>query len=236
MPKNIHLTTQNNINTELSDKIWHCYLVASAPLFSFKTYQKTEPEVEIDEMADINQKSEICLFLDKYIRLIKNSNDMKESSKKQIIHHIFLPYYAKILKQFKESKEHNPYRITEYKETNGESKNLKENKTIYIESQEQISELWNFLNEVADGESFINSRNQVIEDETKDLEKSFMEILVSIFPGKYSKVEEFLLQAGYTKEEIPNLIDRTVGRNNKTDFLYKGKHRLAHDRLLKKKK
>ena len=25
-----------------------------------------------------------------------------------------------------------------------------------------------------------------------------MEILVSIFPGKYSKVEEFLLQAGYT--------------------------------------
>ena len=29
------LTTQNNINTELSDKIWHCYLVASAPLFSF---------------------------------------------------------------------------------------------------------------------------------------------------------------------------------------------------------
>ena len=113
---------------------------------------------------------------------------------------------------------------------------LKENKTIYIESQEQISELWNLLNEVADGESFINSRNQVIEDETKDLEKSFMEILVSIFPGKYSKVEEFLLQAGYTKEEIPNLIDRTVGRNNKTDFLYKGKHRLAHDRLLKKKK
>ena len=72
---------------------------------------------------------------------------------------------TKILKQFKESKEHNPYRITEYKETNGESKNLKENKTIYIESQEQISELWNLLNEVADGESFINSRNQVIEDE-----------------------------------------------------------------------
>ncbi len=67
------LTTQDNIDTGLEDKIWHCYLVASAPFFSFKTYQEIEPEVNIDEMADINQKSEICLFMDKYINLINNS-------------------------------------------------------------------------------------------------------------------------------------------------------------------
>ncbi len=75
----------------------------------------------------------------------------------------------------------------------------------------------------------------MVEDEVNHLEKVFMELLVSEFPGKYSKVEEFLLQSEYTREDIPDLIDRTVGREPKTDFLYQGKHRVEHDRLLKKK-
>lgn len=72
--------------------------------FSFKTYQEIEPEVNIDEMADINQKSEICLFMDKYINLINNSKKIKKYEKNIIIDHIFLPYYALILKQFKNAK------------------------------------------------------------------------------------------------------------------------------------
>ena len=233
------LTTQDNIDTELEDKIWHCYLVASAPFFSFKTYQEIEPEVNIDEMADINQKSEIFLFMDKYINLINNSKKIKKYEKNIIIDHIFLPYYALILKQFKNANEHTPYRITKHEEIEDDLKKVKvpeKDGTVYIKSQEQLSELWNLLNEAADGESFINLRNQVIEEEIKDIEKSFIEVLVSVFPGKYAKVEEFILKGGYSKDEIPDLIDRTVGRDNKTDFLYKGKHRLIHDKLLKKKR
>ena len=92
------------------------------------------------------------------------------------------------------------------------------------------------INEIADGESYIRSRNMVVEDEIKYNEKVFLELLVSEFPGQYGKVENFILEAGYSKEDIPNLIDRTVGRSSKTDFLYQGKHRSEHDRLYKKKR
>ncbi|WP_338430633.1 hypothetical protein [Akkermansia muciniphila] len=40
----------------------------------------------------------------------------------------------------------------------------------------------------------------------------------------------------YSEEDIPGLIDRTVGRDEKTDFLYQGKHRQKHDKLYRKKK
>jgi len=39
-----------------------------------------------------------------------------------------------------------------------------------------------------------------------------MKLLVFEFPGQYGKVEKFILEAGYAKEDIPGLIDRTVGR------------------------
>lgn len=84
--------------------------------------------------------------------------------------------------------------------------------------------------------SFIETRNEVFKGEVKDLEKSFMKLLVSVFPADYAKVQELILETGYSKEDILSLIDRTVGRNNKTDFLYKGKHRQEHDKLYKKKK
>lgn len=83
---------------------------------------------------------------------------------------------------------------------------------------------------------FIETRNEVFKDEVRDLEKSFMELFVSVFPGDYASIQEVILDAGYSKEDIPNLIDRTVGRDSKTDFLYKGKHRQKHDRFYKKKK
>ena len=83
--------------------------------------------------------------------------------------------------------------------------------------------------------SFIETRNEVFGDEVKHLEKALIKLLVSEFPGQYGKVENFILEAGYSKEDIPGLIDRTVGRDEKTDFLYKGKHRQKHDKTLQEK-
>ena len=53
-----------------------------------------------------------------------------------------------------------------------------------------MRELKILINDVAWGESFIEARNVMVEDEVKHLEKVFMELLVSEFPGQYSKVEE----------------------------------------------
>mgnify|MGYP000728326458 FL=1 len=41
------LTTEDNADTELKEKIWHCYLVSSAPLFTYKTYREIEPDIDM---------------------------------------------------------------------------------------------------------------------------------------------------------------------------------------------
>ena len=226
------LVTLDNIDIELKEKIWNYYLVALAPTFTFKTYRETEPDIYINDMEDLERKSEACLFIQKYVGMVQDTHKIKRPVKKQIIERLLLPYYARILKQFKNAHEHNPYRVGKIKEPKEPNKE----DIVYITSQKQIDELMDRINEIADGESYIRSRNMVVEDEIKYNEKVFLELLVSEFPGQYGKVENFILEAGYSKEDIPNLIDRTVGRSSKTDFLYQGKHRSEHDRLYKKKR
>lgn len=234
------VTTQDNVHTELKEKVWHCYLAALAPVFTFKTYRETEPDVDMDDAGDLNCKSMVCGHLEKYITLVRNSGEMKPSLKKTVIRNLLLPYYACILKQFKNAGEKNPYRIVAYKDLKdmpAQTEESRKRSEEQVKKLKQLSmrELKILINNVAWGESFIEARNVMVEDEVKHLEKVFMELLVSEFPGQYSKVEEFLLQSGYTREDIPNLIDRTVGREPQTDFLYQGRHRVEHDRLLKKK-
>lgn len=226
-------TTLDNVHAELTDKIWRCYLMASLPVFSWKTYQSTEPEVYIDETDDLSQKFEICLLIGKYIRLVSGSVYLKEAEKKQIITRLLLPYDVHMLKQLKNAHEHNPFRVIEHTEMNEEAR---QKDIVPITSNEQVEDLMKRINEIADGESFINTRNHVAADKVKLLEEELMDVLVSVFPGNYSKIVAFILEAGYAKDDIPGLIDRTVGRSKKTDFLYKGKHRKEYDRLLKKKK
>lgn len=234
------LTTRDNIDTELKEKIWNYYLVASAPLFTYKTYREIEPDVYMDdERADIHRKSEACLLMEKYIGMVRDTPKIKEPVKKQIIQRLFLPYYARILKQYKNAQEHNPYqRDTQGNPVPPLSDKEKEFRKREIERIRRlpVQEILKMVREGSRHRSFIETRNEVFKDEVKDLEKSFMELLASEFPGQYGKVGEFILEAGYSKEDIPSLIDRTVGRSSKTDFLYKGKHRAKHDRLYKKKK
>lgn len=234
------LTTRDNIDTELKEKIWNYYLVASAPLFTYKTYREIEPDVYMDnERADIHRKSEACLLMEKYIGMVRDTPKIKAPVKKQIIQRLFLSYYARILKQYKNAQEHNPYqRDAQGNPVPPLSDKEKEFRKREIERIRHlpVHEVLKMVREGSRRRSFIETRNEVFKDEVKDLEKSFMKLLVSEFPGQYGKVENFILEAGYSKEDIPNLIDRTVGRSDKTDFLYKGKHRAKHDRLYRKKK
>ena len=47
-------------------------------------------------------------------------------------------------------------------------------------------------------------------------------MLISNFPEKKSGIPNYIKEAGYQSDEINGLIDRSVGRDAKTEFLYKG--------------
>lgn len=224
-------TTEDNIDTELKDKTWYCYLIASAPLFTSKMYNEIELDVSMaDYMTDIHQKSEACLLIEKYIRILHNSEKLENPIKNKIIINLFLPYYAHILNQLKNANSINPYRIVR----NDNIQKIDRKDIIYITKEEQLSKILNQVNKISSEESFISSRNQAIKSEIEDLETFFMELLVLVFPNKYTTVSDYIIKSGYSKDEIPNLIDRTVGRSAKTDFLYRGEHRRRHDKLLQK--
>ena len=55
------------------------------------------------------------------------------------------------------------------------------------------------------------------------MEKDFLTMLVNCLPGKRGEVVKYIRLAGYKDNEINGLIDRTVGRDAKTEFLYKGR-------------
>lgn len=53
----------------------------------------------------------------------------------------------------------------------------------------------------------------------------FVQMLVNFFPGQTAEVKKYIRMAGYGDQEIPELINRTVGRTAATEFLYQGMSR-----------
>lgn len=65
------------------------------------------------------------------------------------------------------------------------------------------------------------------------LEEQFVEILIKYFPENANEVLKYIKMAGYQGTEISDLIDRTVGRNGKTEYLYKGRIGQEHKKKMK---
>ena len=54
------LATRDNIDTELKEKIWNYYLVASAPLFTYKTYREIAHPETVQKRAGAQSLPEGC--------------------------------------------------------------------------------------------------------------------------------------------------------------------------------
>lgn len=65
-------------------------------------------------------------------------------------------------------------------------------------------------------------RNSQMKDIIRRSEEDFMILLLDLFPGKSGEIRKYIKMAGYTTQEIRDLLDRTVGREPRTEFLYKG--------------
>lgn len=69
----------------------------------------------------------------------------------------------------------------------------------------------------------ISAKKEGLDKRIKRLENDFVDMLVEFFPGKGGEVKKYIRMAGYGEDEISGLIDRTVGRDSRTEFLYKGR-------------
>ena len=60
-----------------------------------------------------------------------------------------------------------------------------------------------------------------------------MEMLVRSYPGQAGVVVKSPKKAGYSDQEIGDLIARTVGRDGRTEFVYTGDRERQHHRKIK---
>ena len=218
----------DDIDDHFRDLVWYYYLVARAPIYNLKLYQETEPGPfrNADRVADLKAKLVASTVLAGSIVTLHESNKIKESLKKQIVTRTILSYYVCMINQFKNAHEMNPWDEIETK---------KKRKSLRIGIDVTLEQVPEMVRQGCFGKGFITSRNDYVKTMIHCMEPQFMETLVHIFPGRYNDVKEYLLKAGYTEDEIPGLIDRTVGREASTDFLYRGKYRQENDKLLQGK-
>ena len=73
-------------------------------------------------------------------------------------------------------------------------------------------------------------RNTSAKANMESQEETFLKLMVKFFPGNTAKVKKYIKLAGYQDRDIPALIDRTVGRTPRTEFLYKGAARKTGSR------
>lgn len=93
------------------------------------------------------------------------------------------------------------------------------------EGEKNWKKVWREGREFSWEDQFIvaQDRNESMKNSVEEwLEKSLIRILVGYFPGRTAEARQYIRMAGYQDSEINGLVDRTLGKSKKTEFLYRG--------------
>lgn len=204
---------------ELALQLWLFHDIASAPLYP-ADYDKATPESIFDD-KDLDVKHDMLSFL--YVM----SRDAAPMARRlhlrgKTLSDLLAKYAAAIYAQFRDHYDPNIEAKHEALKKSFIPLNRK-----YVEEEfkkKEIGSLVNpqyhvFLNKLGVN----NNRNELLKNfiSTPRM-KYFVEMLVNLFPGQSGAVKNYLRMAGYADKEIPDLINRTLGRTPATEFLYKG--------------
>ena len=85
---------------------------------------------------------------------------------------------------------------------------------------QEAREKWDKCRNLANILSIMEDRNSKIKSFLKDKGGSLLRILLDNYPGKASEVFKYLKLAGYEEGEMMEFIDREMGKNKDTEFLY----------------
>ncbi|MCC8148779.1 hypothetical protein [Akkermansia sp.] len=206
---------------ELTRLFWVFYYVSAAPLFHIDYDENTENI--FDESLDYDVKYDIQNEMEK---LSRNLTDIaaKHQIKNEELASLLSQYSSAIILAFRSSydknlKEKHQRMSADYdkKETAWEEEYIKkgENPPLQAMADKRI----NFENKIIVHEIRNNKAYQMLET---SLEKKWLSVLLKCYPGQTAVLKRYLNAGGYESKEIPDLLNRTVGRNKNTEFLYKG--------------
>ena len=85
---------------------------------------------------------------------------------------------------------------------------------------QEAREKWNKRMNLDVSLSMMDGRNSKIKSFLKDGGGSLLRILLDNYPGKATEVFKYLKLAGYEEGEMMEFIDREMGKNKDTEFLY----------------
>ena len=85
---------------------------------------------------------------------------------------------------------------------------------------QEAREKWNKRMNLDVSLSMMDGRNSKIKSFLKDKGGSLLRILLDNYPGKTTEVFKYLKLAGYEEGEMMEFIDREMGKNKDTEFLY----------------
>ncbi len=92
-------------------------------------------------------------------------------------------------------------------------------------NNEVSSEAWYKALQIRNAFVYQERRKNDLKSLWSRLETDYVSLLIRFYPNKASVIKKYLQEAGYLADDIPSLIDRTVGCTGGTEFLYKATNR-----------
>ena len=189
---------------ELADGLFLCYLIATAP---FIDLSQPDNVVWLCNYTNLDYTTkELVSKCVPYLPL--NDKKSKLAGKEEALH-FYLCAKSLILKQFK----------TEY-EPNLEA--IQQRELQQAEADPRMQAEPDKMNEFTLRISTREARNYSVKAIIERKENSLVFHLMRFYPTKAAEVKKYIRLAGYTDADIPGLLDRTVGRVPKAEYLYKG--------------
>ncbi|MCC8148348.1 hypothetical protein [Akkermansia sp.] len=212
---------------------WIFYVVASADTFPWD-YDENTPKDGLYDNMDYELKTRVVRWMNSLALDISEIVTRCRVKRKDLTG-IWSEYGAAVLKTFREGYDPELNRKQakmkeEYDKMSAERtwRLVQERKLSLFGGAEPRSIYYN--NKLLSNE---NRNSSCKYDLEKMLEPAFVEMLVRFYPGQAGEVVKYLKKAGYADKEIGDLIDRTVGRDGRTEFLYKGDRGRQHNKKVK---
>ena len=210
--KNINEENGKTLDKEqLHDRLWLFYYIAAAPFFAMDDNPDEVFPWFKSRFQDYLTKSRATSYIAR--------PEIDSSSKQnQLFISLSANYCVQIIKDLRCS--YNP--DLEKQQPIKEERFLEQCRTLLADKKLTFEQFEKRVKLFQYRASTMERRNDMIKNDMLFMEKDFTTMLTRYFSGNVTKIKQYIKQAGYTDKEIPDLLNRTVGRNAKTEFLYKG--------------